>query len=70
MLKTQREIEIIKEQKRRRRESKKNAIAEHKAYIKNNPVKYMEKRSSILSNIVDMLTQSKYPLYQFKLAIS
>ncbi len=59
-----------KEQKRRRRESKKNAIAEHKAYVKNNPTKYIEQRSSLLSKIVSTFTESKYPLYQFKLIIS
>lgn len=58
------------EQKRRRREKRKNAVAKHNSFKKNNPVAYQEGRNELLATIVDIATKSRYPLFQFKLVIT
>lgn len=53
-------------QKARRRESKKNAIARHKQFKRDNPYVYKKERDVMLGSIVDLIVKTKYPQFQAK----
>lgn len=56
-------------QKARRRESKKNAIARHKQFKRDNSYAYNKERDIMLGKIVDLVTKTKYPLFQAKIVL-
>lgn len=58
------------EQKRRRRESKKNAISKHNSFKQNHPKAYLEKRNKMIGKLIDLVTKTKYPLFQAKIIIT
>lgn len=57
-------------QKSRRRESKKNAIAQHKAFKRNNPHVHEQERNTIIGKLVDLVVKTKYPLFQCRLIVA
>jgi hypothetical protein len=53
-------------QKARRRESKKNAIARYKSFKLDNPVAFNEQRNIMIGALIDLVTKTKYPMFQAK----
>lgn len=58
------------EQKRRRRETKVNAVKRHKAFVHHYPDAHEEERAKSLTKIVDLLSNTRYPTYQMKLVVT